>query len=788
MRSTRIFDSDDESSHSPTKTRRLDSTGTAISPSDSESISSVAESLDPSSYGTGTASSSAIALSRAGTIDSGHGNNQTRSRRACERCRRRRTKCSGAHPCEACVASGNECQFPRKPKKMMVLDTDIEQYQSKIELLQQEIEKLRKESLINYDHKSDKLNLSILLGSPSCEMVCWNLNEFTIANKGIFNDITVSPDFSTFREEKTYNQLFNFSNRTTSESEILKQLSYGRIMELNSYAISFISSGYMTVDQENFERKCLKYFENGQLKLGILNFKNKVDYFFLKVLTVMALGEIYSPNFVLGRNCVAEVPGLQYFKIVIKYLPSEFSFFGHRDINDTLEIIELFCLIAIYLRILDKKIAAVSFTLQALQMCISLNLHKDRHLRGHEINEKPQHYINRVWWGTFCLNRFFSSRIGQPVLVSVDTITNNASFEIPNASTPNVFSTSDSCMKCYIELSKIADRITSELYATPFHNKQYLQSILSIMERLLDWNANVPEDLKLTFPLKETGPDQRLSCSLYLNYLHHIYLACIPILLNFGKVQISNFFKLNQLMYNPFNIDDLPRNISRIIHSIINSGHVTIHIFRALYKGGFIRIFGFTDLDYLFSSSLIFLICILLKIDTSNEKYLLFEDQLESSMEMMNEMRKSGNLVARGKLNQFVSLINSLEPMLVALGKHDLISKIKKYEEIKTPTKRSPRGSTSESMTRCGSIASIPGTLFSHVESNTALVPTFEPDLPRTENNAVTMLSTPLEQVISYWDSVNFQEFPLNSQQLFSGYFSPVNNDDLSIFNILSDY
>ncbi|ABN66467.2 positive regulator of PUT genes [Scheffersomyces stipitis CBS 6054] len=768
---------DEEDQLSPRKIRHMDN----LSSSDSESVMSTSDSVDPATGSTGSTT-----VSRSGSTV---GSASVRSRRACERCRRRRTKCTGEHPCEACIASGNECLFPRKPKRIMVFDTDIEQYQSKIETLELEIEKLRKVPDTDYDHKADKLTLSILLGSPSCEMVCWNLNEFTIANKGIFSDITVSPDFSTFREEMSYNFLFGNVSRGNVDMDSIKNLNYDTLMSLYTYVVSFISSGYMTVDHENFEKKCTKYFENGLFKPSSVNFKTKVDYFFLKVLALMSLGEIYSPLYVLGESNAPELPGLKYFKIVIKYLPSEFSFFGNRDVNDTLEIIELYCLIAIYLRILDKKIASVSFTLHALQLCISLNLHKDRHLRSYEINEKPQHYINRVWWGTFCLNRFFSSRIGQPVLVSIDTISNNALFDAPQLAL-EANNSVNSSMKCYIELSKIADTITNELYSTSFNNKQYLQSILSIMARLFDWSANIPESLKLSFPIKETEPINRLSCSLYLNYLHHIYLTCIPILLNFAKMQISTYFKLNQLMYNPLVIDDLPKNISRIIQSIINSGHLTMHIFKALYKGKFVRIFGFTDIDYLFSSSLIYLICIILRIDSTNERSHIFQEQLENSMDWLNQMQKGGNLIARGKLNQIVSLVGNLEPMLLDLGHNVLIQNLKKYKEVRTPTKRSPRSSHSEGSSIVKN--QIPS-IFTHMERSVGSSESLNKDLKSKQASSSNIVISSIESdqteivdnhSLFSWDMFNNQDFPI-SQQIIENqaHFSPVNNDDLSIFD-----
>lgn len=656
-----------------------------------------------------------------------------RSKFACLRCRKRKTKCSGEFPCRSCSSTGADCKYPRKPKWIKVYDTEIEEYQNKVESLEKELRRLKgsnnrvlagdeginsptgesglnlssdfklgssNESKLNLSNNPklglsigvSKLNLSVWLGCASSELICWNLKQFTVRSSNPSKDLLISPDFSSFREERKYDFILEKqSNHQLIEEvdvrEILKDLTFSELELLFDNVVTFINSGYLTVDPFEFIEHSKQYFDENGFKFDKLNFQRSSNYFFLKLVTILALGKIYSKDSNLGIQTqrLEEVPGLNYFKLVIKYLPSPFELMSlsKSSVNETFEIIELFGLIAVYLRILDKKNAAVMFTLNALQMCIALNLHKNRQLRSVEINSKPTHYINRIWWGTFCLNRFYSSRIGQPLLLQLEDITTCDIAEATTPPTSRYDFSNDVSMKFYILLAKIADRITNEIYCfkLPFNNKQYLQSILSIMEMLVDWANNIPPFLRLELSGQVYDGNDRLTNTLHLNYLHHIYLTCIPILVNFVKVKIINFDKSKLTTLRPLYLTELPKNLSNLVLTIINASQLTMNIFMSLYKRRFVSAFGFTDLDYLTSSALVFLICLILKIDNSKEKCHSYQEYLEVSMNLIHEMKVMGNEIARGKLDQLIDLMESLTDLLQELGYTDLLSKLHRYGE-----------------------------------------------------------------------------------------------------------
>lgn len=569
------------------------------------------------------------------------------------------------------MVGSHMCVFPRKRKRITIYDTDLDKYKEEIDALKKELSSYKKLA----DTKADKMNFSIWLGSASGELVCWNLKTFARLLKSDLkqDQLEILPDFSSFIEETAYDYILNHKYEGDNWS-VLEGLTYNRAMQLLDNVVVFVNLGYLTIDPVEFRKLAKRYFAN-----DVLVVPEREDYFLLKMLMVLALGEIYSVEAIIRPSAkpMKEVPGLRFFQLVIQHVPPVFQLLSlsKASFADTIQVIELFGLIAIYLRVLDKKQLAVIFTLNALEMGISINLHKD--------HEGPNEHLSKVWWATYCLNRFYSSRVGQPLLLRTEEITR--SYPLINKSSTSIplskddFANPDT-MRFYIDLAKIADIITNDLYSlkVPFDNKQYLNSTLRILEKLIDWVDSIPDYLKLEIPGpgSKINENNRLVYTLHLNYLHHIYLTCIPILLNYAKARMLSHSQAKAS--DTLDLQTLPRNISRIILACINASQVTINIFIATYRDRLLRTFGFTDLDYLFSSSLMFIVCLILNIRPQKQDS--FEEYLEVAMNLIYEMRQRGNLVAKGKLSQIVDLVISLKEMLFGLGYTKIFDNLYKYE------------------------------------------------------------------------------------------------------------
>jgi proline utilization trans-activator len=617
-----------------------------------------------------------------------------RARAACVRCKARKTKCTGERPCRRCQLEGLECEYRRKRKRILVYDTEVEAYVERIRELEAALEQQPMPLAAAPQPVTAAVDLSVFLGSGSCELVCWNLKRL-INNRarasgvpGAERDkIFVSPDFNAFIEETAYDL---FLEDTLEPSlEPLKALTLEDVEALLHNVVLFINSGYLTLDPIEFKLKLCSVFDaSGHFDVARLMRNSGVLYapdyfFFIKAVMICALGEVYSPySSVLGHGSeprsanVDRTPGLDYFRVVVHYFPSLFHTLNSSKTNlaTHLDIVELLGLISLYLRILDKKNMAVIFTMNALQICISLNLHKRASpLRDEDEESKAHHRKDevRIFWSTFCLNRFHCSRIGKSLLLRGNEITTPypavAATDTMRSPSLDEFSSAD-FMSHYISLAKVADRITNEIYCvTPQSNSTtYLNSIFAIVHALVDWASCLPEALALKLPLQPGNPSNRLIYTLHLNYLHHVYLTCIPILLNLTKLHIVSIF-------NKSAKESIPTNINNVITISVQSAQLTINLFVALYKENLVRTFGFTDLDYLFSSALVFTMCLILGTPNNTEQSYSHEEYLSVSINLIGEMTLKGNLVARGKLLQIKDLVALLKSSIGTSHQYDSI-------------------------------------------------------------------------------------------------------------------
>ena len=110
--------------------------------------------------------------------------------------------------------------------------------------------------------------------------------------------------------------------------------------------------------------------------------------------------------------------------------------------------------------------------------------------------ELREHRV-RVWWSVYVLERFLSSRIGLPLLISDDDI----SVDLP--STNPALNSSDFGdhlhFMAVVRLAKIAGNISRSLYVQTPQRGTFLQRVENIREELSQWRGQLPEHMKPDF-------------------------------------------------------------------------------------------------------------------------------------------------------------------------------------------------------------------------------------------------------------------------------------------------
>lgn len=606
-----------------------------------------------------------------------------RSKAACVRCRNRKTKCLGAKPCDACKANKVECIYPRKPKKIKIYDTELEALRAKIDELERknDITKSSEVSLapsksetpfgiskaLGADEVEEDMSLSILLRSPSCEVITWNLANFLNGSVARDSNLTITPEFSSFMEADCYDSIISRRGRKLKEFpccyEVLKDITLDMVYGYVNTVAEYINVGYSTLDKEAFIDRLPTYF-SAEGKLKPIPEKDQVDYFIIKILLIIALGLVYDCKNCIGAGNprLSSVPGLVHFKLAVSSLPTNYQQFdfGMNNFGDNLQTIEILGLVALYSRILDKKNASCFFTMSALQLGVSMNLHKQSMItKSRSLNlgySSTYNYNTKIFWAIYCLNRFYLGRIGQPLLLTYKDITLSQDHLDPG-------------LRCYVQLARISEMINREIYNdSVLNSKNYFNTLFYILSLLKHWSNTLPSNLALELEQARTDVSRRLLASLHLNHLHHVYLTCIPIFLHFAKLKIIGFRKLGGANY--FKLSSLPKNVQDLFHYCIKCCQLTVTIFVKLLERKLVRAFGFTELDYLYSCGLLFFICILLNFDSFPCNYNFnrnFEENLLTCLRLMKQMEVMGNMVAESKLKQILELMEKFKPILSKL-------------------------------------------------------------------------------------------------------------------------
>jgi len=159
-------------------------------------------------------------------------------------------------------------------------------------------------------------------------------------------------------------------------------------------------------------------------------------------------------------------------------------------------------LLALYSLETNRRHAACTFVGSALRLATIMGLHinighaqlPDPELREHRI---------RVWWTAYSLDRFLSSKIGLPLLISDDDIL----VDLP-AGNPALNSGDFGDHLHFVavlRLAKIAGKISRSLYVRKAQRGTFLHRVEKIGEELDQWREQLPDRIKSEFDRAQDG-------------------------------------------------------------------------------------------------------------------------------------------------------------------------------------------------------------------------------------------------------------------------------------------
>ncbi|KAJ9238576.1 putative C6 transcription factor [Paecilomyces variotii] len=342
-----------------------------------------------------------------------------------------------------------------------------------------------------------------------------------------------------------------------------------------------------------------------------------------RLFAIFAIGELYTNRKATSK--MSEVPGTGFFMQAM-------SLFQDLHEEATVSYIEILVLLSLFCLPLNRTKSAYTFAGIALRLSLTLGLHHNVP-EGYMISPVEREHRLRVWWSVYTMDRISSSKLGHPVLVRDEDIDADLpSMEGLSPSEREEFSPPEHLI-AHLKLARITGDIISDIYGRPRRSKTFVQSVHMILKDLRSWAETLPENIKLiqTRPVRYAS---RNVASLHLCFNQCVILTTRPILFHVFR---SRFQPPTD--GNPSSRIPSPMT-SALAEACIHAARSSNSLLTQLWVDGGIATFGYFDSQYLFSSTIILMMALVLRNSESDR------DAIETASDILQSMVEDGNLPA----------------------------------------------------------------------------------------------------------------------------------------------
>lgn len=365
----------------------------------------------------------------------------------------------------------------------------------------------------------------------------------------------------------------------------------------------------------------------------------------VRIFLMLAFGRLYSRI----EPVEEEYPGITYFKIALAIIQEDYD-------TVTVSFIEVHVLLSLYLTTLNKLKHAYIYSGTALRSAYLLNLHVPATYNDSKYTAVERERMKRLWWTVYNLDIFVSSILGFPMAIHENMV---GEVGYPVEGNYNGELSSPSFLVERIILTKIKSKIMKTIYS----NNQ-TQLLRSINELLLSLESRSQSILLLSSKDHDTadqGMISRSSSSLFLRLNENIIMATAPFLLLFRKL-----FIIDSLKKSATSPDNSSSKFLKVTISCVNAALANIEILCDLFITEGLSLYGYIDVNFLFYSSIIILLCERSKLTQITE--LCPRGVFKRCLSLLSEFTKVGNVVANDYLNRIMALkveLDAFEGLLV---------------------------------------------------------------------------------------------------------------------------
>lgn len=580
---------------------------------------------------------------------------------SCLRCKNRKTKCSGEATCRSCVLANAECIYVEKGKRVSILASKLWGMKDRINLLEKRLEVYeRKKPAEDYGMNMMEDQASFEYATnPDVPMINPKEKKESALESGS-SDMLIHKMaemqhiiLSSKSSDSNKSNLKLPPKRNISHEDGINSVTLEEAEKLVDFVHFYLSSVNLPFEFEYIIKKLREFH-----LLGHWIFPDD-EYWKPLIYLLLALGQHYEgvrTDIVDSDNSGERNSDTGRFPFFFAGLSDIFPLNSFQNEK----VVIILVLAAYYFRSVNNDLDAILYSSIAMDVSIQLNLHINPS-KGIYLDEEVE-FRSRIFWTAYTTNRFLSAKLGHPISYDTSEITVNypkmlyfEGDECSNIKFPNAKD-----LKYYIELSKIAEEIVTVIYKKKSNSYlsagsgKFLESVHMIILKLIHWNESLPTNFRLR--LNESNwkykKENRLKCSIHLNYCYQVHLATVAVLF-----QLFHEKTTAQQESQEFNLGNLSPDKSTMLTICVNAAQLSTNILVTLLGNSSIAVFGVVDIDYVYSAALTFSLANFLGISEVND----IQKPFNSCLSILKQLSEKGNQNATDKYEKIKLLVEGLD-------------------------------------------------------------------------------------------------------------------------------
>ncbi|KAJ5728754.1 uncharacterized protein N7483_003262 [Penicillium malachiteum] len=436
---------------------------------------------------------------------------------------------------------------------------------------------------------------------------------------------------------------------------------------MNNLRLPSVKEGYQLLDTVIlYLGDAQHYFDARDLSDQLMVFyRNNFDeiqrtsLWYLHILLVFAIGKLLRGDL----DGTAGPPGYDLFKEALRLLPGISEIRAHGVAG-----IEILALVAVYYQNIDRKDDAASHIGLAFRLALLHKLYRKSTLN--QLHPSQATHANRIWWTVQMHDKRLTIATGCPLSLDDKMIASGLPAPSPGYCDPLA-------IQLNIRIVQIQSRIYSVIYSNESCSENtFCDSVRDIMSSLTQIAKEIPQ-IPSRSTISSRDPSKlgiRTSISLFTMLYQAIILTLRPVLLHLAKLIFDR-----QTTFGTSS-----SALQHLARTCIEAASKNLDLMRVLVDEKIISIFGFFDLDAIFSASFILLLAKIISSADANDScrfpFLNASPGIKEGFQLLDYLASYQNHAARARKRQIQTLQECMPSFMQGLGSAEM-----ENQAVRTP-------------------------------------------------------------------------------------------------------